>query len=397
MAGVTSADDRWDGMVVLCAANRYDGIKMSDRHLAERLSEHVPVLYVDPPMSPLTPLRNRELAPILRGPMLRAEAPRLARLSPVVQPGPGRRSFTRCTAALARGQLRRATSRLGGQVRAVVSGWPQYPVFGSCREAVRVYWAHDDFVGGASLLGWHAGHLAARERAVAVGADLIVAANPLVADTWQSRHGNVTLIPYGVDVVAYRDVDRAPLPPDVGLTGPIAGFVGHINERTDLRLLEAVAALGRSLLLVGPRNPGFEPARFGALLRQGNVRWVGAKPFRDLPGYLRLIDVGLVPYGDSAFNRGSFPLKILEYLAAGRAVVATDLPAVRWLATDLVTVATSPREFADQVDRLLVQARTPAMVARRREFAGRHSWSSFAANFHDAILGVDANRPAAHR
>jgi glycosyltransferase involved in cell wall biosynthesis len=384
-------------MVVLCAVNRYDGIKMSDRHLAERLSELVPVLYVDPPMSPLTPLRKGELAPLLTRPRLRAEAAMLARLTPVVQPGPGRRPLTRCTAALARRQLRRATSRLGGPVRAVVCGWPQYPVFGSCTEAVRVYWAHDDYVGGASLLGWHAGHLAVRERAVAVGADLIVAANPLVADFWRSQHGNVTLLPYGVDVVAYREVDRAPLPPDVGLAAPIAGFVGHINERIDLRLLEAIAALGRSLLLVGPRDPGFEPDRFDTLLRRRNVRWVGAKAFRDLPGYLRLIDVGLVPYGDSAFNRGSFPLKTLEYLAAGRAVVATDLPAVRWLATDLVTVATSPREFADQVDQLLGQARTPTTVARRKEFARRHSWSSFAAKFYEAILATDASRPAVRR
>jgi teichuronic acid biosynthesis glycosyltransferase TuaH len=232
---------------------------------------------------------------------------------------------------------------------------------------------------------------------VAVGADLIVAANPLVADFWRSQHGNVTLLPYGVDVVAYREVDRAPLPPDVGLAAPIAGFVGHINERIDLRLLEAIAALGRSLLLVGPRDPGFEPDRFDTLLRRRNVRWVGAKAFRDLPGYLRLIDVGLVPYGDSAFNRGSFPLKTLEYLAAGRAVVATDLPAVRWLATDLVTVATSPREFAGQVDQLLGQARTPTTVARRKEFARRHSWSSFAAKFYEAILATDASRPAVRR
>jgi len=56
------------------------------------------------------------------------------------------------------------------------------------------------------------------------------------------------------------------------------------------------------------------------------VRWVGPQPYGALPGYLRLMDVGVVPYRDSAFNRGSFPLKTLEYLAAGRGVVATD----RW-------------------------------------------------------------------
>ncbi|HEY5990523.1 MAG TPA: glycosyltransferase, partial [Streptosporangiaceae bacterium] len=275
-----------------------------------------------------------------------------------------------------------------------ISAWPQFPVFGSCREGARIYWAQDDFVGGASLLGLHAQHLDARERAVAASADLVVAANPLVASTWRNRHSEVMLIPFGADVSAYHAVDSAPLPPGIDLNGPIAGFVGHINQRMDLRLLETVADRGCSVLLIGPKDPAFEPDRFAALLRRRNVRWVGPQPFGALPGFLRLVDVGLVPYGDSPFNRGSFPLKTLEYLAAGRAVVATDLPAIRWLSTDLVTVATSPEAFAEQVDLQLGEVRTPATMARRREFADTHSWSSRAASFHEAILGACA-RPAA--
>jgi glycosyltransferase involved in cell wall biosynthesis len=179
----------------------------------------------------------------------------------------------------------------------------------------------------------------------------------------------------------------------VDLPGPVAGFVGHINERMDLRLLEAVAGAGHSLLLVGPRDAGFEPARFEALLRHPRVRWVGPKPTALLPGYLRLIDVGLVPYTGSAFNRGSFPLKTLEYLAAGRAVVATDLPAARWLATDLVTIASGPGEFAAEAGRLLGRPRTPEEVARRRRFAAGHSWAGRAAALSAAILGGRAGRP----
>jgi teichuronic acid biosynthesis glycosyltransferase TuaH len=95
--------------------------------------------------------------------------------------------------------------------------------------------------------------------------------------------------------------------------------------------------------------------------------------------------VGLVPYRDSAFNRGSFPLKTLEYLAAGRAVVATGLPATRWLATGLICIADGAACFADQVDRLLAQPRTPDMLADRQAFAARHSWAGRAAEIHRAI------------
>jgi len=303
----------------------------------------------------------------------------------VVQPFPSRPAVTGMTSALARRYLRRATARLGGRVMAVLSGWPQFPVFGSCGEQVRAYWAQDDFVGGAALLGLNATLLDRQERQVASSADLVVAANPVVAETWRSRGLHPILVPFGADVDAYLATERAPLPSDVDLPGPVAGFVGHINGRTDLRLLESIADRGRSLLLVGPKDPAFEAARFEALRRRGNVRWVGAKPFGALPGYLRVVDVGLVPYRNSPFNRGSFPLKTLEYLAAGRPVVSTDLPAARWLATDLVRIATEPGAFADEVDRLLAQPRTPALAARCQAFAARHSWAHRAADIYEAI------------
>jgi teichuronic acid biosynthesis glycosyltransferase TuaH len=384
MSPIIFAPREWDDLVVLCAANGFDGVRMSDWHLAQQLSKLAPVLYVDPPISRLTPVRHPETAGALGSPRLRLQGPGLARLTPVVQPFPGRPGVAGMTSALARRYLRRATARLGGRVQAVISGWPQYPVFGSCTEQVRVYWAKDDFVGGAALLGLNAKMLDRHERRVAAGADLLIVANPVVAATWRSRGLDPLLLPFGTNAAAYLGTEHAPLPPDVSLPGPVAGFVGRINERTDLRLLEAIADRGRSLLLVGPKDPAFEPERFEALRRRRNVRWVGLKPFEALPSYLRMMDVGLVPYRDSRFNRGSFPLKTLEYLAAGLPVVATDLPAIRWLATDLVCIA-GPASFADQVDRLLATPRTAAMRERRQAFAERHSWARRAADIHEAV------------
>ena len=53
----------WDGLVVFCAANNgTTGIKLADQHFAEQLSKLVPVLYVDPPVSSLTPLKKPRMA-----------------------------------------------------------------------------------------------------------------------------------------------------------------------------------------------------------------------------------------------------------------------------------------------------------------------------------------------
>lgn len=95
----------------------------------------------------------------------------------------------------------------------------------------------------------------------------------------------------------------------------------------------------------------------------------------------------IVPCGDSAFNRASFSLKTLEYLAAGKAVVATDRPAIGWLQTDLIAVASEPGPFAHQVDRLLDQPRTPALMAHRRAFTAEHSRARRATAIYDAVSG----------
>jgi teichuronic acid biosynthesis glycosyltransferase TuaH len=152
--------------------------------------------------------------------------------------------------------------------------------------------------------------------------------------------------------------------------------VGHLSERVDVRYLEAVAETGLRLLMIGPRQTTMQEGHFAALARHPNVEWVGAVPYVDLPDALAGTTTCLLPYGDSAFNRASFPLKVLEYLAAGRRVVSTDLPAIEWLDTDLVTVAASPADFAEAVRASLSTPLTAEEIDRRRAFASTHTWEN---------------------
>jgi len=137
------------------------------------------------------------------------------------------------------------------------------------------------------------------------------------------------------------------------------------------------------VLLVGPRDPGWLPDRWQSLVARPNVHHVGAVPFEELPRWLARIDVGLTPYTDTAFNRASFPLKTLEYLAAGRPLVGSDLPATRGLAEESldVSVASTPGAFAARVREVAELPRDDAAMARRRAVANRHSWSARATRF----------------
>jgi teichuronic acid biosynthesis glycosyltransferase TuaH len=386
----------WDDLVVICAANNWDDVKRGDRHMAEHLVAHAPVLYVDPPQSHLTRFRGRTTTSPSR-PRLRQAAPGIARYSPVVTPKPMHPAVVPTTSWIVRRELAWAVRRLAGRVHAVISTWLFVDAYGVCGERRRVYWWRDDPVAAAPLWGLDREMLARGEERLARSSDLVVAVSDAAARRWHERGVSTAFLPNGCDAPAFAAVDAAPDPADVDLRGPVAGFVGQVNHRTDLALLEAVADTGISLLIVGARDPSFEPERFERLAARPNVKHIGPRPFGELPSYLKLIDVGLVPYALTEFNLGSFPLKALEYLAAGRPVVATPLPALSWLDTDLVALHEQPNAFAAAVLRATVLQRDRVLVERRRALAARHSWGERAARLAELIElpGHAAEREAA--
>jgi teichuronic acid biosynthesis glycosyltransferase TuaH len=398
---VTGIEGNRGDLVIYFSGSHWDGPPGHDRHMAEALSQHHPVLFVEPTISVLTRVLRPDLGGLLQGPALRILNPRLAHLVTAVVPGFTRLGLHLTVAPTVRRAVRRAVRRLyGPHDRTPVAGLVTSRVedFGWPLPARRVlFYATDDLVAGADMLGLPRDRLLAKEARMLRRADAVAVVSPALRDRYAHDGIDAELVPNGCEAAVYSDVDSVPPAADVHLPGPVAGLFGHINDRIDMALLEAVAEANCSLLIVGPLARGYQPERFHALIRRPNVCWVGQRPHQEMPSYLRLIDVGLTPYADNAFNRASFPLKTLEYLSAGRPVVATPLPANDWLGTDLINIAAGPRQYAARVLQALTQVRTPELMARRRAFAERHSWQRRAERIA-ALLGLsqpsDASRPA---
>lgn len=126
------------------------------------------------------------------------------------------------------------------------------------------------------------------------------------------------------------------------------------------------------------------------LVREGALRVVKRQPRERIPGFLALADVLVSPraYGDN------LPLKIFDYLAAGKPIVATDIPAHRSVLDDdsaLLTGAWSP-ELASSIVRVLRDrplAERLAAAARMRA-EERFGWFEFVRSVSELYQEVHA-------
>ena len=281
---------------------------------------------------------------------------------------------------MTRRAIERAVHKLGAQVDAIVAASFD-DVLDACPSRLRVVWGTDDWVSGADLMGISAAHLREEETRQLGSADVILSVSQQLADRWSAPGRTVHVFPNGCNAEAFAETDSQQAADDVTLARPTAGFVGHISERIDITTLEAVAATGVSLLLVGPVSLTSGLNGFESLIARPNVQWTGPRPFRDLHRYLAAMSVGLTPYTPSEFNQSSYPLKTLEYLAAGLDVVSTDLPAARALPADLVHIAATPQDFALLTAKLVNKPTEPASRKVRQNFARSQSWHARASQF----------------
>jgi glycosyltransferase involved in cell wall biosynthesis len=147
-------------------------------------------------------------------------------------------------------------------------------------------------------------------------------------------------------------------------------YLGAIDTRAFHA--ELVAAVARehpewTFVLVGPANR--RARRPLAVLR--NVHRFEPVPYRDAPAVLRGCDVGLIPYRVGGLIDYVHPKKYYEYLAMGKPVVATPLPALVALDTPM-RLATGPAAFATAISAAL--RASPREAGLGRAVALDNSW-----------------------
>jgi len=210
----------------------------------------------------------------------------------------------------------------------------------------------------------------AAEATLVADCDLLVVTAARLEEKWKSAGRPTVLARNGVDYEFYAARCR----PNTLLEGgrhPIVGYYGAIADWFDLDLMTRIARARphyHFVLLGGVF--GLDVRELAAL---PNVSLLGQQPYATMPQYTYHFDACIIPFKVNPITDATDPVKVYEYLSAGKPVVSVALPELEPY-RDLLYLANSPEEFVSQLDRAVAE-QDPAMVARRRAFAAANSWT----------------------
>ncbi len=359
----------------------------SCQHLVRHLPGRPPVYWVNtigtrPPRLDLaTARRGMEKARQWLRPAAGEELPANLRvLNPKMWPWFGSRFARALNRELLARQLNPLLERLPAPAVAVTTHPLVADLPGRLAVARWVYYCVDDF---GQWPGLDQPTLRTMEEKLVGRADALVAVSEVLQERLRRMGRSSHLLTHGVDPDFWNGGQEG-LPRLAGLERPLVVFWGVTDRRLDTAFVSRLAAdLGRgTVLLAGPEaDPDPTLAGLARVVRLGPL------PFADLPRLAREAAVLVMPYADLPVTRAMQPLKLKEYLAAGRPAVVRDLPAARpW--ADCLALAATPEAFSHAVRRRLEEGLPDGQRRARARLAGE-TWAGKARAFAELALNLE--------
>lgn len=376
---------------VIYGPTPWDGHRNAAHNYAQALAIHHRVLYIDPPQSPLSPIRyglRRDTWPRLRSVAdrrLRSRGP-LTVFGPLSLPPVEDPRMRALSLPLVRTQIRRAVSHAGLDRPVVVAWRALAELTGVANEALRVAVIMDHPAAGAALLDRAAAELEAETSTTCRAADVICATSHPVQELLAERGWASDLLPFGFPGDLAATFDAAVEPREyAALPRPLLGYTGSIDDRLDFKLIIRLADRFShgSLVFVGAISPRLSAQAHRALAARRNIHLLGSRSRTSLPAYIRYLDLALMPYADNLFTRHQSPMKVWEYLYAGPPIVGIASPELRHYPPPLVNYAESADDMLALAERALADPATGR--DERRRFALANSWEDRAAQLDEIV------------
>lgn len=355
--------------------------RTSSHHIAKRLGDKFPMLYVEVPGLRAPKANSRDLLKLLKMVRMTVQlpqqvAPHFWRMTLPQIP------FRRFAAIRALNRtcsqilVRRAIRRLGFN-DAVAWFHVPHPGFLAKHlgEKLTVFYCIDEY---SKLPDVDTVAVQKMDDELTVAADVVFTCNQSLLEAHRSLNANIHVSPHGVDteVFALANSLDTEIPEEVkGMPRPIIGFWGLIDRWVDLSILEHIARARPdwTILLIGR-----VAVDVSVLRRMPNVVFAGTKPYSELPKWAKAIDVCILPFTRTSLMVQSSPLKLREYLAAGKPTVAVPLPESKLLG-EVVKTAEDGAGFVIAIEDALA-ANSPELIALRQKAVEGNTWDATVAN-----------------
>jgi glycosyltransferase involved in cell wall biosynthesis len=351
--------------------------RTSSHHIARRLAGRVPVLYIETPGIRKPAMTSRDFRKIWRNLLTWFSAPRKIHdnLHVMTLPQiPFRRLplVAMVNEKLGAWRVKRALRQLGFER---YLSWFVVPhpekLARRLGEVLVVYYCIDDY---SALPGVDEIAIRQFDEELTRKADVVFVASSTLLEPKRALNPHVHFSPHGVDM----DLFALASDPSVqtaesvrALRHPVIGFFGTLNELLDYDLLARLARArpNWTFLLIG-----LVASPVGDLAECGNVIMPGPQPYEELPRWAKAFDVAILPHRMTRFAKHANPLKLREYLATGKPVVAVVTPETSKFA-DYVYLATNYDTYLQAIETALRED-CPEERRRRMAAVAGASWDS---------------------
>jgi glycosyltransferase involved in cell wall biosynthesis len=123
---------------------------------------------------------------------------------------------------------------------------------------------------------------------------------------------------------------------------------------------------------------------------EGRIKMVDFRPYTEMPSYLAAADICLLPAEDVATMRNIVPIKMYEYLASEKPVIATRLPGLvkEFGEGNGVVYIDRPEQVIPKAIELARQGSIPQLGPRGRAFVSGNEWEKITDTFESDLKSL---------
>lgn len=384
--------------IILIANEPWENYSWRRRHyIAWSLSKLHKVLFVEPPYDFLTPLIGEDInwKQLFNLGRLKHQGRNLYtyspfRIIPLSFPFSRVSGFHGLNEKMVRSGLSRASRRLGMKhpilwVNFSDLQYEYYTLFDSKLVVADWYDKFDaplsQFAGEWATSESYMKHIRGKCESILEHADIVFAVSKELHSELVKKKEKTFFIPHGADCSLYEKEIQLPGHLDGSLhllSHPIVGYIGTIQAKLDFDLLCYLKENHPewTVLLVGREhiNNEIDRVKFETLKKMKGVCHIGHVNPELIPGILKHVDVCTIPLKINEFNYyTSGPLKLWEYLAAGKPIVAIDQGST-FECGKFVKTACDKDDFENKIIEALAEKQDIKEITEKRNIAKENSW-----------------------